>query len=273
MYLNPLAPTVELDRRKQSDREGKGDPMSTADYDVAIGGGSIGGCTAAALVGRTGRSVAPLENQVDRGACEKVCPIFIRPSAVPTIQQLGLDREKGGRTIRPRSIAMPSRILITVVALVAALGGLAPPSEAAKGLGTSSVVGNWTQLVNCAITSYNPLTKQATCVGSSMWTGTWTGLTHYVFQGTLDLITGDAQGTLSETFSGTSSSGGTGTLQFQESLTLVGATSTLHIDATLTSGTGDFSGARGSVAFDGTDNLATGFGTYAGWWQLPGPGA
>jgi hypothetical protein len=179
---------------------------------------------------------------------------------------------KSGRSGNPpvgeRSISMRHRILIALTAALITLGAAVPSVAAQPGV-TSPVSGTWTQLVNCAITSYNLATKQATCVGSSVWTGTWTGVTHYSFHGSLDLLAGDAQGTVDETFSGRSADGGTGTLCFHEWLTLTGATSTLYIRAALLSGTGDFTGSTGNATFTGTDNVATGFGTYAGWWQRP----
>lgn len=60
------------------------------DYDVAIVGGSIGGCTAATLFARRGLKVALIEQRDDPHAYKKACTHFIQPSAVPTIEQLGL---------------------------------------------------------------------------------------------------------------------------------------------------------------------------------------
>jgi len=61
-----------------------------ADYDVAIVGGSIGGCTAATLFARHGLKVALIEQRDDPHAYKKVCTHFIQPSAVPTLERLGL---------------------------------------------------------------------------------------------------------------------------------------------------------------------------------------
>jgi 2-polyprenyl-6-methoxyphenol hydroxylase-like FAD-dependent oxidoreductase len=65
--------------------------MSEFEYDVAIVGGSIAGCTAATLFGRAGRRVALIESHPDPAAYKKLCTTFIHPSAVPSIQRLGLD--------------------------------------------------------------------------------------------------------------------------------------------------------------------------------------
>ena len=60
------------------------------DYDVAIVGGSIGGCTAATLFARHGLKVALIEQQHDLNAYKKVCTHFLQPAALPTLERLGL---------------------------------------------------------------------------------------------------------------------------------------------------------------------------------------
>ena len=61
-----------------------------ADYDVAIVGASLSGCTAAILLGRTGAKVALIEKRPDPQAYKRVCSHFIQASAVPTIERIGL---------------------------------------------------------------------------------------------------------------------------------------------------------------------------------------
>ncbi|HKH64890.1 MAG TPA: NAD(P)/FAD-dependent oxidoreductase [Solirubrobacterales bacterium] len=61
-----------------------------ADYDVAIVGASLAGCTAAILLSRAGATVALIEKQPDPKAFKRVCSHFIQASAVPTIERLGL---------------------------------------------------------------------------------------------------------------------------------------------------------------------------------------
>jgi hypothetical protein len=52
------------------------------------------------------------------------------------------------------------------------------------------VKGSWQQLVNCLFTHYNPLTHAMGCEGSTLWRGTWTGITRYHVEGMYDLLTG-----------------------------------------------------------------------------------
>ena len=64
--------------------------MSHNGYDVAVVGASIAGCTAATLFARQGASVALLERHSDPDSYKALCTHFIQPSAVPTIERLGL---------------------------------------------------------------------------------------------------------------------------------------------------------------------------------------
>ncbi len=59
-------------------------------YDVAVVGASIAGCTAATLLAREGASVALIERHSDPNAYKALCTHFIQPSAVPTMERLGL---------------------------------------------------------------------------------------------------------------------------------------------------------------------------------------
>jgi menaquinone-9 beta-reductase len=61
-----------------------------ADYDVAIVGASLSGCTAAILLGRAGAKVALIEKRPDPQAYKRVCSHFLQASAVPTIERIGL---------------------------------------------------------------------------------------------------------------------------------------------------------------------------------------
>jgi menaquinone-9 beta-reductase len=61
-----------------------------ADYDVAIVGASLSGCTAAILLSRAGARVALIEKSPDPGAFKRMCSHLVQPSAVPTIERLGL---------------------------------------------------------------------------------------------------------------------------------------------------------------------------------------
>lgn len=64
--------------------------MSHKEYDVAVVGASIAGCTAATLFAREGASVALIERHSEPDAYKALCTHFIQPSAVPTIERLGL---------------------------------------------------------------------------------------------------------------------------------------------------------------------------------------
>jgi 2-polyprenyl-6-methoxyphenol hydroxylase-like FAD-dependent oxidoreductase len=61
-----------------------------ADFDVAIVGASLSGCTAAILLGRAGARVALIEKSPDSAAYKRLCSHFIQASAVPTLERLGL---------------------------------------------------------------------------------------------------------------------------------------------------------------------------------------
>jgi flavin-dependent dehydrogenase len=61
-----------------------------AEFDVAIVGASLSGCTAAILLSRAGARVALIEKNPDPQAYKRVCSHFIQASAVPTIERLGL---------------------------------------------------------------------------------------------------------------------------------------------------------------------------------------
>jgi flavin-dependent dehydrogenase len=61
-----------------------------AEFDVAIVGASLSGCTAAILLSRAGARVALIEKNPDPQAYKRVCSHFIQASAVPTIERVGL---------------------------------------------------------------------------------------------------------------------------------------------------------------------------------------
>jgi flavin-dependent dehydrogenase len=61
-----------------------------AEYDVAIVGASLSGCTAAILLSRAGARIALIEKQPDPKAYKRLCSHFIQASAAPTLERLGL---------------------------------------------------------------------------------------------------------------------------------------------------------------------------------------
>jgi menaquinone-9 beta-reductase len=59
-------------------------------YDVAVVGGSLAGCAAATFLARDGASVAVIERKPDPAAFKRVCGHYIQPSALLTLERLGL---------------------------------------------------------------------------------------------------------------------------------------------------------------------------------------
>jgi flavin-dependent dehydrogenase len=64
-----------------------------SDYDVAVVGASIAGCTAATFLGRAGAKVALIESHSDPRTFKRMCTHLIQPSASPTIERLGMREE------------------------------------------------------------------------------------------------------------------------------------------------------------------------------------
>ncbi|MDQ2629910.1 MAG: NAD(P)/FAD-dependent oxidoreductase [Actinomycetota bacterium] len=64
--------------------------VKAGEYDVAIVGASLSGCTAAILLGRLGARVALIEKSPDPKAFKRVCSHYIQSSAIPTLERLGL---------------------------------------------------------------------------------------------------------------------------------------------------------------------------------------
>lgn len=76
-----------------------------ADYDVAVVGASLAGCTTAMLLARAGARVALIEQRPDASAFKRICTHYIQSSAVPTLERLGLLEpmlEAGALRGRPR---------------------------------------------------------------------------------------------------------------------------------------------------------------------------
>ncbi len=63
---------------------------SAKDFDVAVVGGSVAGCTAARLFAQRGASVALVERRPDPAAYKVACTHAILPPATPAIERLGL---------------------------------------------------------------------------------------------------------------------------------------------------------------------------------------
>jgi 2-polyprenyl-6-methoxyphenol hydroxylase-like FAD-dependent oxidoreductase len=61
-----------------------------ADYDVAIVGASLAGCTAAMLLARSGARVALVERSPDPQAFKRICSHYIQSSGVRPLERLGM---------------------------------------------------------------------------------------------------------------------------------------------------------------------------------------
>lgn len=155
--------------------------------------------------------------------------------------------------------------LKAVATTAAAVPVTAPAASAVERVPVS---GSWLSLVNCAFTSYDPLTGRISCLGLTLRTGGPSGRTRYAVTGRCDLLTGDSQGRLHEPFCGRDRSGDCGAVVFDERYTFDGANSTIDIDALAVGGRPGFAGAHCSMTFFGTDDAAPGFGRYAGVLEL-----
>jgi hypothetical protein len=168
-----------------------------------------------------------------------------------------------------RNVTM--RITVTVAGLLF-FGSLVSATPPAAAQSATRVSGTWQTIIPASLTSYHPsagdpTTGTYTGVGTTLWRGTWTGVTEYKIQGTANLITAAGSGTLQETFVGRAAGGGRGTLRFVETYTL-DETGHVEIRCKITGGSGAFAGSRGSATFVGTElSVATGHGSYSGLWQ------
>jgi menaquinone-9 beta-reductase len=87
----------------------EGAVMSAPDFDVAVVGAGIAGCTAAATLARQGHVVLLLE--ADRYPIHKMCGEFLSPESSRLLRDLGIEdevRTRGAVTIRNVAITAPS---------------------------------------------------------------------------------------------------------------------------------------------------------------------
>ena len=64
--------------------------MAHKDYDAAIVGASLAGCTTAIMLARAGARVALIEQRPDANAFKRICSHYIQASAVGTLERAGL---------------------------------------------------------------------------------------------------------------------------------------------------------------------------------------
>jgi hypothetical protein len=165
-----------------------------------------------------------------------------------------------------RAIRWVAALLIGAGLLVAA------PAAASHHGKTIKISGHWYNAGPCVPTGLVPDPKHLgegtiTCAGSSLWTGTWNGVTDFALLAHGNIVTDNLRGSIDELFIGASAKGN-GTMTFHERFVL--AKGRLRIKAKIVEATGGFAGATGHVIFVGTVTPATnGFGTYHGRWHLP----
>jgi hypothetical protein len=160
-----------------------------------------------------------------------------------------------------------------ILLLMAASLAVAIPSASAQP--ASNVAGTWQAIVPILTTTYQPSPTDPTTgsyegVGSSLWQGTWTGVTYYTSRGTLNVASGAGSGAFDETFAGRSTDGGTGTITFTWTYT-VDPHGHILFWGRIIDASGDFTGARGTLTAEGTVlGAVSGNGTYHGHWSRSG---
>jgi hypothetical protein len=166
-------------------------------------------------------------------------------------------RAEYGRQVRRLSIA---------IALAALL--LFPATGAAK---PRHVHGSWQNPEPLSISSLDPVTGAYKLSGGSQWQGTFSGATTFTSDGHTNLLTGETEGTIDETFTGSTPRGRAGTLHLTETVSVAPMTGDTTIVAHIDGGTGVFKRSRGKVTFTGhTDQFTgTGSGAYTGVWRRP----
>jgi len=127
-----------------------------------------------------------------------------------------------------------------------------------------NVNGDWTNTTPCNTTSFDQNTGHLLCDGFTTWTGSFTGTSHYFFNGFVNLTTADITGTLSEAFTG-SGLGASGTFHMIEGITISASTGAINIISRIDRGENGLADLAGFLTFTGTSNTAgIGTGTYAG---------
>lgn len=172
-------------------------------------------------------------------------------------------------------IAASSAAAFLTVALAAWAVPVSGAAEASNG--RQEIHGGWIGVLPCIPMAAAPepgqptTLRRFTCTSGTFWDGAWTGQTHFVATGTLDLMSGDGSATIDETFYGVATGDRShGTLHLVGTVILDGATSTLRVHEGVVGGTGQFADATGDVVFEGTQlGAVIGHGGYHGWWARP----
>ena len=154
-----------------------------------------------------------------------------------------------------------ARLFITVAVLGA--GQIASVAD----VGAASpreVLGNWATSAP-VVTGAHPAGQnvQLFAVATAQFKGDFAGTTVFTGKFLID-PQGNIRGHATEAFTGTVSGVGSGTVLFEEEAT-VSATGIVHVDATITHGSGDLAHLSGRLVFDGTSAAdLSSAGTYAG---------
>ena len=154
-----------------------------------------------------------------------------------------------------------ARLALTLVVL--GVGQLAPAADAGAAA-PRDVSGSWATSAP-AITRAHPagVNVQVIAVSTAQFVGDFTGAT--LFEGKFIVDPqGNIRGHATEKFTGTVSGVGSGTVLFEEEAT-VSAAGVVHVDATITHGSGDLAHLSGRLVFDGTSAAdLSSAGTYMG---------
>jgi hypothetical protein len=158
------------------------------------------------------------------------------------------------------------RLFLARLALTLAVLGIGQLASAAD-VGAAApreVVGTWATSAP-VITPTHPagVNVQVIAVATAQWVGDFAGTT--VFKGTFLVDPqGNIRGHATEAFTGTVSGVGSGTVLFEDEVT-VSAAGVVHVDATVTHGSGGLVHLSGRLVFDGTSAAdLSSAGTYAG---------
>jgi Protein of unknown function (DUF3224) len=143
----------------------------------------------------------------------------------------------------------------------------AVPAGASGDVGAAAprdVLGNWATSAPVSTPTHPAgVNVQVIAVATAQFVGDFAGTT--VFKGTFLIDPqGNIRGHATEAFTGTVSGVGSGTVLFEEEAT-VSAAGVVHVDATITHGSGDLAHLSGRLVFDGTSAAdLSSAGTYAG---------
>jgi len=143
---------------------------------------------------------------------------------------------------------------VGLIASVAAVGAASP----------REVLGNWATSAP-VITGAHPagVNVQVFAVATAQFEGDFAGTTVFTGKFLID-PQGKIRGHATEAFTGTVSGVGSGTVLFEEEAT-VSAAGMVHVDATITHGSGNLAHLSGRLIFDGTSAAdLSSAGTYSG---------